>query len=65
MIDLTQCLFFIMLLFGVRIMDGCMGEFCMLCAHMDFTAFFFSVFFFWSGCMIPPQFLLGLHMMEL
>lgn len=26
-------------------MDGCMGEFCMLCAHMDFTAFFFSVFF--------------------
>lgn len=25
-------------------MDGCMGEFCMLCAHKDFTAFFFSVF---------------------
>lgn len=44
-------------------MDGCMGEFCTLCALMDFTAFFFL--FFWSGCMIPPQFLLGLHMMEL
>lgn len=27
-------------------MDGCMGEFCTLCALMDFTAFlfFFSVF---------------------
>lgn len=25
-------------------MDVCMGEFCTLCAHMDFTAFFFSVF---------------------
>lgn len=45
-------------------MDGCIGEFCTLCALMDFTAFFFSVFF-WSGCMIPPQFLLGLHMMGL
>lgn len=44
-------------------MDGCMGEFCTLCAHMDFTAFFFL--FFWSGRMIPPQFLLGLHMMGL
>lgn len=33
-----------MLLFGVRIVDGCMGEFRTLCALMDFTAFFSSVF---------------------
>lgn len=45
-------------------MDGCMhgGVLYAVCTH-GLHGVFFSVF--WSGCMIPPQFLLGLHMMGL